>query len=272
MPSKRKAPLPALSIPSSTPQKTDQKSKMDALTNSPTSASYIPTLPSYSSSYSPNSPSYSPTSPSYIPISPSYSPNSPGYRPISPSYIPNSPSYRPTSPSYSPTSPNYCPTSPSYSPTSPSYRPTSPSYIPNSPTYGSYTGPVKTDASPWKNPAKTAALPSKAPTAAPPPPPVTTPALPAIASPKTVSLPPEVAQRPSKRVRLETPVVEECEDAIEHVNKGDASATQRYRAMRMVAKVLVHVAKGTEGGSAGMHSIEMMRVAVGEVKELIDFV
>jgi hypothetical protein len=71
---------------------------------------------------------------------------------------------------------------------------------------------------------------------------------------------------------LETPVVEECEDAIEHVNKGDASATQRYRAMRMVAKVLVHVAKGTEGGSAGMHSIEMMRVAVGEVKELIDFV
>lgn len=293
MPAKRvsKVSPPVLSIPSVTPQKasTDKRNNMAAPTNSPTSASYIPTLPSYSqSSPPPSPPSYSPGSPKY-PTSPSYSPNSPkysansftsifpfvsasDYSPASTQYRPASPSYSPNSPAYSPTSPSYSPISPSYSPTSPSYSPTSPSYSPTSPTYGSYTGPSLSAAFHSKPQTKTAALPSKAPTKTAALSPVTTPALPAISSPKTVTLPPEVAQRPSKRVKLETPVAEECEDAIEHVNKGDASADQRYRAMRMVAKVLVHIAKGTEGGSAGMHSIEMMRVAVGEVKELVDLV
>ena len=38
---------------------------------------------------------------------------------------------------------------------------------------------------------------------------------------------------------------------------------KRYRAMRLIAKVLLHIANGTEHTSAGMHSVEMMREILG---------
>jgi hypothetical protein len=46
---------------------------------------------------------------------------------------------------------------------------------------------------------------------------------------------------------------------------GSGNNPKHFRAMHLVAKVLMHVVKGTENTSAGMHSREMMREGVREL-------
>ena len=60
---------------------------------------------------------------------------------------------------------------------------------------------------------------------------------------------------PPKRVRWIRTLKEECEETMERIHR----TTKCYLALRLVAKVLVHIADGTETSSAGLHSIEMMR-------------
>ena len=67
-----------------------------------------------------------------------------------------------------------------------------------------------------------------------------------------------------KRVHWDKTLAEECEDAMQLVHDARGSS-KRYRTMHLIAKVLVHVANGTENSSAGMHITEMMREGVGEL-------
>ncbi len=147
-------------------------------------------------------------------------PVSDDYVPVSPTYSPTVPGYTPVSPTYSPTIPGYTPVSPTYSPSMPGYRPTSPTHPP--PPRQSYT-PV---------------------------------------SPTYSPLGPDEPQRPAssrKRVRWERTLAEECEDAMQSVHECCEPFCKTYRAMHLIAKVLLHVANGTDNTSAGMHSVEMMR-------------
>ncbi len=60
---------------------------------------------------------------------------------------------------------------------------------------------------------------------------------------------------PFKRMRWDLGLKDECNNCIEKIHR----TTQSYASLRLVAKVLVHIADGTESSSAAMHSIEMMR-------------
>lgn len=63
---------------------------------------------------------------------------------------------------------------------------------------------------------------------------------------------------PPKRVRFERSLKEECEDAMEKIH----CSTQCYTTLRLVTKVMVHIANGTETSSNALHTIEMMRGGV----------
>ena len=63
---------------------------------------------------------------------------------------------------------------------------------------------------------------------------------------------------PPKRVRWERSLKEECEDAMEKIHR----STQCYTTLRLVTKVMVHIANGTETSSNALHTIEMMRGGV----------
>jgi hypothetical protein len=73
----------------------------------------------------------------------------------------------------------------------------------------------------------------------------------------------DYAQAP-KRVKWEMSLKEECEKAMETIQT-EGHPTKLYTAMRLVAKVLLHVTNKTQNTSAGMHSIEMMRVILNTV-------
>jgi hypothetical protein len=67
-----------------------------------------------------------------------------------------------------------------------------------------------------------------------------------------------------KRVKWEISLKQECEKAMEKIHHR-GHPTKLYTAMRLVAKVLLHITNTTQNTSAGMHSIEMMRVFVNTV-------
>ena len=71
---------------------------------------------------------------------------------------------------------------------------------------------------------------------------------------------------PPKRVRWQKSLREECEDAIDVIDL-DGSPCKRYRAMLLVARVLLHVANRTEASSAALHCLELMRLAVDEIED-----
>jgi hypothetical protein len=75
-----------------------------------------------------------------------------------------------------------------------------------------------------------------------------------------------VDRSPPKRVRWQKSLREECEDAIDVIDI-DGSPARRYRAMLLVARVLLHVANRTEASSAALHCIELMRLAVDGVED-----
>ena len=67
------------------------------------------------------------------------------------------------------------------------------------------------------------------------------------------------AKTSRKRLRWEQSLTEECEAAMEQINKSSIPIAKRYRAMHLVATVLAHVAKGSQNTPNGMHSIGLMR-------------
>ena len=199
-----------------------------------------------------------PTSPTYSPTSPSSSTSPPSGDPRAQFNLSSSSSSLPAS--------SYC----CYSPTSPSASPTSsyPAYIPlllcNHPT---------ATTSPPPHPRRPLLPPIPPPNWDSPPP--------AVLSPQQQQSPTNQKNtRMKKRLRWERTLTEECEDAMESVHDSSTTTTdttttssspapqsreknKRYRAMRLIAKVLLHIANGTEHTSAGMHSVEMMREILG---------
>jgi len=67
------------------------------------------------------------------------------------------------------------------------------------------------------------------------------------------------AKTSRKRLRWEQSPTEECEAAMEQINKSNIPIAKRYRAMHLVAMVLAHVARGSQNTPNGMHSIGLMR-------------
>ena len=210
-----------------------------------TSSAFRPILP--------QAPSFSPTAPSRWPASPTYDPSQQTYlsscgksspSPVDRAYCPTSPSYRSRSPEpprrFRSLTPSYCPIG--FRPPSPALPAVAPpSYHPQEPTPPPRARSLTPGYSPPGNPTLPTYSPSS-PTGAPTGP----------AQPKT-----------PKRVRWDKTLAEECEDAMQQVHEARGSS-KRYRAMHLIAKVLVHVANGTENSSAGMHVTEMMR-GMGEL-------